>query len=261
MLRALRTAASGMAAQQFNIDLVANNLANVNTTGFKKSHADFEDLLYQTLRPAGPGEGDNQIPTALQVGHGSRLTATAKVFSQGDSESTGNPLDVAIEGSGFFQIQMPDGTTGYTRDGSLRIDGTGRLTTPRGFALLPELTVPEDAESILINAQGRVFVRTAGTETSTELGQLMLARFVNPSGLEAVGGNLYRLTESSGNAILGAPGDLGIGSLRQGALERSNVDVTEEMVNMIVAQRAFEINSKSIKTAEDMLSVVNNIKR
>ncbi len=261
MIRALRTAASGMAAQQFNIDLVANNLANVNTTGFKKSHADFEDLLYQTLRPAGPGEGDNQIPTALQVGHGARLTATAKVFSQGDSETTGNPLDVAIEGSGFFQVQLPDGTTGYSRDGSLRIDGDGTLTTPRGFSLLPEITVPDDAESILINAQGLVFVRTAGAVDATELGQLMLARFVNPSGLEAAGGNMYRLSPSSGNAVLGAPGDLGIGSLRQGALERSNVDVTEEMVNMIVAQRSFEINSKSIKTAEEMLAVVNSIKR
>jgi flagellar basal-body rod protein FlgG len=261
MLRAMRTAASGMAAQQLNIDLVANNLANVNTTGFKKSHADFEDLLYQTMRPAGPGEGDNQIPTALQVGHGAIVSATAKVFSQGTTETTSNPLDIAIEGAGFFQVQLPDGTTGYTRDGGLRIDGNGRMTTPRGYVLQPEISIPEDATSVLVNAEGRIFVQTAGNTDSTELGQFQLARFTNPSGLEATGGNLYRQSEVSGDPTLGAPGDLGIGSVRQGALERSNVDVTEEMVNMIVAQRAFEINSKSIKTAEDMLGIINSIKR
>ncbi|MCK4305675.1 MAG: flagellar hook-basal body complex protein, partial [Candidatus Eisenbacteria sp.] len=203
MLRALRTAASGMTAQQLYIDLVAHNLANVNTTGFKKSRASFEDLLYQTLRPAGPGEGDTQVPAPLQVGHGTKLVSTPKVFSQGDSEVTGNPMDVAIEGDGFFQIQMPDGTTGYSRSGELRIDGEGRLVTPRGLPLTPDITVPEDTEGILIDAQGKVYVRTAGSEAATELGQLLLARFVNPSGLEATGGNLLRLSPSSGNPIVG----------------------------------------------------------
>jgi len=261
MLRALRTAASGMTAQQLHIDLVAHNLANVNTTGFKKSRAEFEDLLYQTLRPAGPGEGETQVPTALQLGHGSRLVATAKIFSQGDTQVTGNPLDIAIEGDGFFQITLADGTIGYTREGSFRVDGDGRLVSSSGLPVEPEMTVPDDAEALLINADGRIYARTAGTETPTELGQILLARFVNPSGLEAIGGNLLRLGPSSGDPTVGAPGDLGMGSVRQGALERSNVDAVEEMVNMIVAQRAFEINSKSVRTAEDILAMVADLKR
>jgi flagellar basal-body rod protein FlgG len=261
MLRALRTAASGMTAQQLYIDLVAHNLANVNTNGFKKSRADFEDLLYQTLRAAGPGEGETQQPAPLQVGHGAKLVSASKVFSQGDSEVTGQALDVAIEGDGFFQIQMADGTTSYTRDGSLRIDGEGRLVSQRGMLLTPEITVPEDTVAIFVNADGQVVARTAGSEDATELGQLLLARFVNPSGLEAAGGNLLRASPSSGDAIVGAPGDLGIGTLRQGALERSNVDAVEEMISMIVAQRAFEINSKSVRTAEDMLGMISTMKR
>ncbi len=260
MLRALRTAASGMTAQQLYVDIIAHNLANVNTTGFKKNRADFEDLLYETLRAAGTGEGEAQVPAPLQVGHGTRMVSSSKVYTQGDSQVTGQPLDVAIEGDGFFQVQMPDGTTGYTREGALNVDGEGRLVTTRGLPLTPEITVPEDTSGILINAQGRIFVRTAGTEAETELGQLLLARFVNPSGLEATGGNLLRETPSSGTPIVGAAGELGIGTLRQGALERSNVDAVEEMVNMIVAQRAFEINSKAVRTTEDMMGIVNNLK-
>lgn len=261
MLRALRTAASGMTAQQMYIDLVANNLANVNTTGFKKNRADFADLLYQTMRPAGAGAGDTQVPTPLQVGHGTKLVSSAKIFSQGDSEVTGNPLDIAIEGAGFFQVQLADGTTGYTRDGSLRVDGDGRLVTPRGLALEPEITIPEDSEGILVNAEGRVFVTTTGATDPTELGQLSLARFINPSGLEAIGGNLLRETVASGAPTVGTPGDAGLGSIQQGALERSNVNAVEEMISMIVAQRAFEINSKSVRTAEDMMGMINNMKR
>lgn len=261
MLRALRTAASGMTAQQLYIDTVAHNLANVNTTGFKKNRADFEDLLYQTLRPAGAAGGEGQEPSPLQVGHGTKLAASPKIFSQGDTEVTGNPLDVAIEGDGLFQIVMPDGTTAYTRDGALRIDGQGRMVNTRGLAVTPEMTVPEDTVGIRIDAEGRVFVNQAGTVEPTELGQLLLARFVNVSGLESIGGNLMRQTGASGEPIVGAPGDLGIGSMRQGALERSNVDAVEEMISMIVAQRAFEINSKAVRTAEDMMSMVNGMKR
>jgi flagellar basal-body rod protein FlgG len=260
MLRALRTAASGMTAQQVYVDVIAHNLANVNTTGFKKGRADFEDLLYETLRSASSNAAGGQPPAPLQVGHGARLVATAKVFSQGDSEVTGQPLDVAIEGDGFFQVELPDGTTGYTREGSLRIDGEGRLVTPRGLPLTPAITFPSDTVSTLINTQGRVIVRSAGSTTETELGQLLLARFVNPAGLEASGGNLLRETPASGTPTVAAPGELGIGTLRQGALERSNVDAVEEMVNMIVAQRAFEISSKAVRTSDDMLGVVNNLK-
>ncbi len=261
MMRALRTAASGMSAQQLYIDLTAHNLANVNTTGFKKGRAEFEDLLYQTLRPAGAAEQEGQAPAPLQVGHGAKLVASSKIYSQGDSETTGNPLDLAIEGDGFFQIQLPDGTAGYTRDGGFRISGEGTLVNARGLAVLPEITVPEDTESVLVDAEGNVFVRQAGTETATELGQMLLARFVNPAGLEAAGGNVLRQSPASGNPILGAPGELGIGTVRQGALERSNVSVVEEMINMIVAQRAFEINSKAIRSADDLLGLVSNLKR
>lgn len=261
MLRALRTAASGMTAQQLYIDVVANNLANVNTTGFKRSRVDFEDMLYQTVRPAGPGEGDTQVPSALQVGHGTKLVSSPRVFTQGDSESTGNALDLVIEGDGLFQVQLPDGTTAYTRDGALRADGEGRLVTARGYAILPEITIPEESESILVAPDGTVHVRSAGEEEASELGQLMLARFVNESGLEALGGNLLRQSPSSGDPIIGAAGEQGLGTLLQGALERSNVNVVEEMINMIVAQRAFEINSKAVQAAEDMLSLINNLKR
>ncbi len=263
MLRALRTAASGMMAQQLHIDLVAHNLANVNTTGFKRNRADFEDLLYQTLRPAGPTVGgDTEAPASLQVGHGVKLVSAAKVYSQGDSEVTGNPLDLAIQGDGFFQIRMPDGSTAYTRDGTLRLDSDGRLVTPSGLPLEPEITVPTEAMSVMIDAEGRVFVRTDPDEQEpSELGQILLARFINPSGLEAVGGNILRLGGTSGDATVGAPGELGLGFIRQGALERSNVEVVQEMINMIVAQRAFEINSKAVRTAEELLSIVNNLKR
>ncbi|MBM3317784.1 MAG: flagellar basal-body rod protein FlgG [Candidatus Eisenbacteria bacterium] len=261
MLRALRTAASGMSAQQLYIDVIAHNLANVNTTGYKKSRVDFEDLLYQTLRPAGNGEAGTQVPAGLQVGHGTTLVAAPKLFSQGDSEPTGNPLDLLITGDGLFQVEMPDGSVAYTRDGSLRIDGEGRLVTAQGYAVSPEITLPQDAEALLIAPDGRVTVRQAGAADASEVGQLLLARFVNPSGLESLGGNLLRQSPASGDPILGAPGEQGIGTLLQGALERSNVNVVEEMIAMIVAQRAFEINSKAVRTAEELLSIANDIKR
>jgi len=261
MLRALRTAASGMSAQQLYIDIIAHNLANVNTTGFKRSRVDFEDMLYQTIRPAAEGADGTQVPAPLQVGHGAKMIAAPKIFSQGDTEQTNNPLDLEIEGDGLFQVQMPDGTTAYTRDGALRIDGEGRLVTAQGDPVVPELTVPEETESILVMSDGRVYVREAGVEEATELGQLLLARFVNPSGLESLGSNLLRMSPASGDPIIGAPGEQGIGMLRQGALERSNVNVVEEMINMIVAQRAFEINSKAVRTAEELMSIVNDLKR
>ncbi|MFH1144591.1 MAG: flagellar basal-body rod protein FlgG [Candidatus Eisenbacteria bacterium] len=261
MLRALRTAASGMTAQQLYIDVIAHNLANVNTTGFKKSRVDFEDLFYQTLRPAGPGEGGTQVPSSLQIGHGTMMVASPKVFSQGDTEATGDSLDLLIQGDGLFQLQMPDGTLGYTRDGSFRVDGEGRLVTAQGMPLLPEISIPEETESILIASDGTISVREAGSDSSSELGQILLARFINASGLEAMGGNLYRIGPASGDPIVGAPGEQGLGLLQQGAIERANVNVVEEMIKMIVAQRAFEINSKAVRTAEDLLSMINNLKR
>jgi flagellar basal-body rod protein FlgG len=261
MLRALRTAASGMTAQQLYIDVIANNLANVNTSGFKKSRVDFEDLLYQTVRPAGAGDAGTLVPSALQIGHGTKLVAAPKIFSQGDTEPTSNPLDLLIQGDGLFQVGLPDGTTAYTRDGALRVDAQGRIVTTQGYPLAPEITLPQDAEAILVGPDGRVSVRQAGASAATELGQLMLARFVNNSGLESLGGNLLRASPASGEPIVGAPGEQGLGSLSQGALERSNVNVVEEMINMIVAQRAFEINSKAVRTAEELLTLINDIKR
>lgn len=261
MLRAMHTAASGMRAQQINLDTIAHNLANVNTTGFKRAHAGFEDVLYQTLVPPTAGEGNQPgRPVALQVGHGSRVVDTARNFSQGDTETTGNPLDLVIQGEGFFVVQRPDGTEGYTRDGSLRVDSDRRLVTSGGMVLQPEIALPADTTSIAVTADGRVIVEQAGQASQTEVGQLLVARFPNPAGLLAEGGNVYRASAGSGDAQVGTAGDLGFGSILQGAIERSNVQVVEEMVNLIVAQRAFEMNSKAIRTAEDMMGTAVNIR-
>ncbi len=261
MLRAMRTAASGMRAQQLNLDTIAHNLANVNTTGFKRARVDFEDLLYQTLVPPSVGEGNQPgQPVGLQVGHGSRATDTERIFAQGDTESTGNPLDLVIEGDGFFVVQRADGTNGYTRDGSLKIDADGRIVTARGNIVQPEITLPADTTAVTVSADGRVMVEQPGQSTTTEVGQLLLARFANPAGLVSEGGNILKQSAASGDPQLGAPGDLGVGSILQGAVERSNVQVVEEMVNLIVAQRAFEMNSKAIKTAEEMMQTAVNIR-
>lgn len=262
MIRSLWTSATGMQAQELNIDVIANNLANVNTSGFKKSRAEFQDLLYESMRPAGAASSaDTTVPTGIQLGHGTRPAAVQKMFSQGDFQNTQNELDWAIEGDGFFQIELPDGDTGYSRSGEFKLDADGRIVNPDGFLLIPEMTVPTDTISISVGLDGTVSVIQAGDATPTEIGSVQLARFVNPAGLRSLGKNLYSPTNGSGNEIIGTPGDNGFGTLAQGFLEMSNVSVVDEMVNMITAQRAYETNSKVITTADDMLQLANNLKR
>ncbi len=262
MIRSLRTASSGMQAQQLNVDNIANNLANVNTTGFKKAKVEFQDIMYQSLRSPGiTAASGSTIPTALDVGYGSRPVATTRQFSVGELQQTEAPLDMAIEGDGFFQVLQPDGTIAYTRDGSFKLSSDGQFTTSDGYYMEPGITIPEDAQSIAIGTDGTVSVIVAGSNDPQEVGQIELARFINPAGLSAIGHNLYEETPASGAAIVGTPDSDGLGRVTQGYLEMSNVDVVTEMVNMIVAQRAYEINSKMIQTADDMSSLVNNLKR
>jgi flagellar basal-body rod protein FlgG len=262
MIRALFTAATGMQAQQLNLDTIANNLANVNTTGFKKNRVDFQDLLYQTLRSAGTRVvAGVEVPTGIQVGHGTRPVATQKIWSQGNFQQTDNPLDIVIEGDGFFQLNRPDGTIAYTRAGAFKRDSQGRIVNSDGYVLQPAITLPDDTVSISIGTDGTVSIVTSGSTTPTQLGQIELARFVNPAGLNAIGKNLFLPTGASGQPTTGQPGQNGFGSLNQGFLEMSNVSVVEEMVQMIAAQRAFEVNSKAVKSADEMLSISNNMTR
>ena len=262
MIKAMRTAASGMTAQQMNVDNIANNLANVNTTGYKRSKVEFQDVLYQRLQQAGISTATGSvIPTNLEVGYGVKPVATTRQYDMGELSATENPFDMAINGNGFFQVTLPDGTTGYTRDGTFKVSSDGRLTTSDGYFLTPEITIPEDAESVSISAEGVVSVMQVGQTDPTEVGQLELARFINPAGLSALGHNLLEVTAASGDPVTGVPGEEGLGSIAQGYLEVSNVDVVAEMVNMIIAQRAYEINSKAIQTSEDMTQIANNLKR
>lgn len=262
MIRSLWTAATGMEAQQLNMDVIANNLANVNTTGFKKGRVDFQDLLYQTMRTAGAAETEgNQVPTGIQVGLGVRPGAVQKVHTQGDVQATGNQYDVVIEGDGFFEVMLPSGQYGYTRDGSFKVDGTGRLVTSDGYAVWPEITIPKDASEISIGAQGAVLAKVNGQTDPQKLGDMKLVKFQNPAGLENIGRNLMVQSAASGEPTEDVPGSNGLGQLSQGFLEMSNVKVVEEMVNMIVAQRAYEVNSKSIQTADEMLSIANQLRR
>lgn len=262
MIRALWTASSGMNAQQTNIDIVSNNLANVNTVGYKKSRAQFQDLLYQTIRAAGSTTAQgNMTPTGLQVGHGVRLVSTSKSYEQGDVMQTGNALDLMIEGDGFFQLLLPDGSIGYTRDGNFKIDGEGRIVNNDGYVLQPEIWVPENATDIIIGSDGTISVRLAGEELAEEIGQIELVRFLNPEGLINLGRNIVRPTYASGEIQYGTAGMEGFGTISQGYLEMSNVKVVEEMVNMIVAQRAYEVNSKAIQAADEMLQTANNLRR
>jgi flagellar basal-body rod protein FlgG len=251
-----------MQAQQLNIDVIANNLANVNTAGFKRSRADFQDLLYQTLRVAGgPTSAGTLVPTGMELGHGTRAVAIQKLFLQGDYQQTQNELDVAIEGAGFFQVVQPDGTVAYTRAGALKLDNAGRIVTSDGLPLEPALSIPPEATKVSIAADGTVSVLMPGTPAPVEIGTITLARFVNPAGLSSIGRNLYLPTAASGEAAVGSPGEEGFGTLAQGFLEMSNVNVVEEMVNMIAGQRAYEINSKAIQAADEMLQIANNIRR
>lgn len=262
MIRSLYTAATGMIAQQLNLDVIANNLANVNTTGFKKGRADFQDLMYQVIEE--PGTAANQSgtsPTGIQVGLGARPAAVGKIFGQGDFQSTNNPLDVAIEGDGFFQITLPNGDVNYTRSGAFKIDEAGNLVTSDGYQVTPAISIPADAIGITIAADGNVSVKQPGSTAASQVGQIQLARFPNPAGLRAKGKNLFEETDSSGAATLGTPGETGLGTLAQNFLEGSNVSVVEEIVQMVTGQRAYEASSKVIQTADQLLSTAINVKR
>jgi len=263
MIRAMGTAASGMKAQQLNIDTIANNLANVNTTGFKKSHAEFQDLLYEKVVPGGQVDAEGRArPTMVEVGHGVKLVATSRHFGQGTVISTDNPLDLMIEGDGFFQLRMPDGSVRYTRDGSFKLDADRSVVTSEGYRLEPALEVPEDAIQIAVSRDGIVSVRLQGDDANAqEIGQLELARFPNASGLEGRGGNVFNESPASGTPILGNPGLEGMGEVASGFLEMSNVETVDELVKMISAQRAYELNSKTITMADEMLQTVNRLKR
>ncbi|MDD2308112.1 MAG: flagellar basal-body rod protein FlgG [Desulfuromonadaceae bacterium] len=262
MIRSLWTAASGMQGQQKSIDVVANNLANVNTTGFKRSRADFQDLIYQNLKSTGaPATNATQVPTGIQIGLGSRLAAVTKIFTAGDFTQTGNELDIAIEGDGFFPITMPDGTTGYSKAGAFKRDSTGQIVTPDGNPLSPPILIPNNATKINIGSDGTVSVQVAGQSATTTVGNIELASFSNPSGLSSQGKNMYLPTDASGTATVGTPGKDGLGTIAQGLLEMSNVNVAEEMVNMIVGQRAYEINAKAVTASDEMLQTANNLKR
>ncbi|MCL6556161.1 MAG: flagellar basal-body rod protein FlgG [Burkholderiales bacterium] len=254
MIRSLWIAKTGLDAQQLNIDVVANNLANVSTTGFKRSRAVFEDLLYQTLRqPGAKSSQQSEIPSGLQLGTGVRPIATERIFTQGNLTQTGNPLDLAINGNGFFQITLPDGTTAYTRDGSFQINSQGQLVTASGYTVAPAITIPANTLSITVSPDGIISVQQAGNPTPVQVGQLQLASFINPAGLQGMGENLYLETAASGAPSTNTPGTNGLGVLNQGYLETSNVNVAEELVKMIEAQRAFELNSRAITASDQML--------
>jgi len=256
---ALWIAKTGVDAQQTRMAVISNNLANVNTTGFKRDRAVFEDLLYRNVRQVGAQSSQNtQVPTGLAVGSGVRSVATAKVFSQGNLVKTDNDLDMAIQGRGFFQVLMPSGSTGYTRAGNFQIDSTGQVVTPSGYPVQPSITIPSNALSITISSDGIVSVLSAGNTTPTQVGTIQNADFINPAGLQAKGENIFLESVSSGSPQTGNPGTNGLGTLQQGFLETSNVSVVEELVNMIETQRAFEMNSKAISTMDEMLRFVGN---
>ena len=259
MNQALWVAKTGLDAQQTRMTVVSNNLANVNTTGYKKGRAAFEDLLYQTVRqPGAQTSQQTQSPSGLQLGTGVRVVATEKMFSQGNMLQTSNPLDLAINGRGFFQIQQPDGTTAYTRDGSFQLNSQGQIVNSEGFTLQPGVSIPQGTQTISIGADGVISAQLAGQAAPQQVGTLTIADFINPAGLQARGENLYSETAASGPPQTGTPGLNGTGSLVQGSLESSNVNIVEEMVNMIETQRAYEINSKAIQTTDAMLQYVNN---
>ena len=260
MIRSLWIAKTGLDAQQTQMDVIANNLANVSTTGFKRSRAVFEDLLYQTIRqPGAQSSQQTQIPSGLQLGTGVRPIAVERIHTQGNLQLTGNQLDVAIQGAGFFQILMPDGTTAYTRDGSFQMDSQGQLVNASGFAVQPAITIPSTATGITIGRDGIVTVTQAGVAAPVQIGQLQLTTFINPSGLQSMGENLYQETASSGTPSTNVPGTNASGSLTQSYVETSNVNVVEELVNMIQTQRAYEINSKAIQTSDQMLQKLSQI--
>jgi len=261
MMRALYTAATGMIAQQYNIDTISNNLANVNTSGFRKNVAHFQDLIYQNLRAPGTPVGPSVIPTGQDVGLGVKVGSSEKTFTQGLLQQTSNPLDIAIQGEGFFQVTMPDGSSAYTRDGSFKRDANGSIVTADGYFLSPQITVPPNATGVQIGADGTVTALIPGQQQPQQLGQIQLVRFTNAAGLAPKGENLFTQTGASGAPTLSQPGLNGTGTLQGGYLEASNVSVVEEIVNMITAQRAYEANSKAITTADEMLQTAVQTKR
>lgn len=262
MQRSMYIAATGMEAQRLNIDVISNNLANVNTTGFKRSRADFQDLMYQGLKSAGAASAaGTEIPSGIHVGLGVKPAAVQKMFKQGDFVSTENPLDLVIEGKGFFQILKPDGEIAYTRSGSLKLDSAGNIVNSDGYPLEPAITIPSDTMNITIASDGTVSVLQPGDFTPVSVGQIELAQFSNAGGLRAIGRNLFVETGSSGIATTGTPGADGLGTINQGFLELSNVNIVEEMVNMIASQRAYELNSKVVQSSDEMMQMANNIKR
>ena len=262
MMRAMWSAAAGMGVQQLNMDTISNNLANVNTTGFKKGRAEFEDLLYQTINQAGTNSSStNTIPSGIQLGVGAKLTSVKQQYSMGNLRQTGNRFDMAIEGDGFFRVTMPDGTLGYTRDGSFTTDQNGSLVNAQGYLMDPQITIPQDTLSVTIAPDGTVSVTQTGQSQPQQVGQITLSHFINPNGLNQIGRNLLQPTLASGDAIDGTPGLDGLGTVAQGFLETSNVDVAEEMVNMIIGQRAYEANTKTIQTVDAMLAMATGLKR
>jgi flagellar basal-body rod protein FlgG len=260
MIRSLYTGTTGMHSQQLNIDVISNNLANVSTTGFKKSRADFQDLLYQTMKvPGSQSFDDTQSPTGILIGLGVKPAAVSKIFTQGELIQTLNELDVAIEGDGFLQVEVPNGITAYTRSGALKLDGNGRLTNSEGYPILPAITIPDGSRQITISAGGIVSAIVGDATNSTEIGTLELATFTNKSGLAAIGKNLFTETAASGTVQVGTPGVNGVGTLLQNYLESSNVNIVEELASMITTQRAYEINSKVIQTSDQMMQTTNQL--
>lgn len=260
MINSLWVAKTGMQAQQTQLDVISHNLANVSTNGFKRGQAVFEDLIYQNLRQVGANSSEQtQLPTGLQLGLGVRTVATSRSFSQGNLQQTSNNLDLAVNGAGFFQVQMPDGTIGYSRDGSFQVNAQGQMVTSGGYLLSGGITIPADARSVTISASGQVSVVQGSNTTPTVVGQIELATFVNPVGLEPRGQNLYTETAASGAPTTGAPGSTGLGNVLQGYVESSNVNVVQELVNMIQTQRAYEMNSKAIQTSDQMLQKLGQL--
>ncbi len=258
MVPALWIAKTGLDAQQTRMGVISNNLANVNTTGFKRGRASFEDLMYQTVRQPGASSSQNsELPSGLMLGTGVRTVSTEKIFAQGNMVQTGNSMDLAIQGRGFFEVLLPDGSTGYTRDGSFEINSQGVVVTSSGYELQPSITIPEQAQSITIGSDGTVSVQVAGQNAPTVVGTITLTDFINPAGLQPIGENLFKETIASGTPANATPGQEGLGLLSQGALESSNVNVVEELVNMIETQRAYEMNSKAISTTDQMLQYVS----
>ncbi|RKP45360.1 flagellar basal-body rod protein FlgG [Pararobbsia silviterrae] len=260
MNRSLYIAATGMNAQQTNLDVISNNIANVSTNGFKGSRAVFQDLLYQTVRQPGASSTDTtQLPSGMQLGTGVQEVATERLYSQGSLTQTTNAKDLAINGSGFFQVQMPDGTTAYTRDGEFQTDQNGVLVTAEGYQVQPQITIPQNATSFTVGSDGTVTITTPANVNATQIGSIQLANFINPAGLEALGQNLFSETSTSGAPQVGTPGLNGLGSLQQGYVEASNVNVVQELVNMIQTQRAYELNSKAVETSDQMLQKLTSI--